>query len=206
MAAITSKHTYKGMSEINFIINDQDALSVTINTIRLHMRSVEPDDCDAYTSLYADKEVVQKYSTGETKTKEEIRSRINDIWVKRWREKDPYSSLAVFTKSNEFVGQVTLGHGDNPGVAELAGIGNKNYWQNGYGTEAAMAVVQEYGPALVKEGYTLEGKELTAITATARPDNPGSFKILEKLGMKLVGRKEIEKYKAERLLYSIDLK
>lgn len=53
------------------------------------------------------------------------------------------------------------------------------------------------------EGYTLEGKTLEKITATARPDNPGSVKILEKLGMHKIS--EEEKYGALRHHFSINL-
>ena len=68
---------------------------------------------------------------------------------------------------------------------------------------AVSAVVQDYAPAIVQEGYLLEGHCLEQITATTRPDNPSSVKILEHIGMHKI--KEEEKYNALRYHFSISL-
>jgi len=202
----SSTHTYRGNSEINFFSDDRTGLSVTIDTDRLHIRSVEAteDEYDRYAALFGSKDVMEKFATGQTKTREEMQTRINDVWVKRWREHDPYSGLAIFRKdTKEFVGHVVLGHGDQPGEAELAGLGNQGFWEKGYGSEAATAIVQEYAPATVQEGYLLEGKPLEKIVATARPDNPASGRILEKIGMKFARAEE--KHGAMRHHYAMYL-
>ncbi len=197
-------HTYRGNSEISFFSDDQAGLSVTIDTEHLHIRSIEAteDEYNRYADLFGNRDVMEKFATGQTKTREEIKTRINAVWVKRWHECDPYSGFAVFKKgTNEFLGHVVLGHGDRPGVTELAGLGYQSFWDKGYGSEAATAMVREYAPATVQEGYLLDGKPLERIIATARPDNPASGRILEKTGMQLV-RKE-EKYGAMRHHYAI---
>ncbi len=145
-----------------------------------------------------------KFATGQTKTREEMRTRINDVWVKRWREHDPYTGLAVFRNdTDDFLGHVVLGHGDAPGESELAYLFNRPHWGKGYGSEAVTAVVKEYAPATVKEGYLLDGKPLERIVATARLDNPASGRILEKVGMQFVRAEE--KYGAMRHHYSLNL-
>ncbi len=96
-----------------------------------------------------------------------------------------------------------IGHGDEPGQSELAYLFMKNHWGKGFGTEAVTALVKEYAPATVMEGYTLEGKTLENITATARSDNPASVKILEKLKMHKIG--EEEKYESLRQHFSINI-
>jgi RimJ/RimL family protein N-acetyltransferase len=195
------------LSEVNFFINDQDQLSVTIDTERLHIRSVEAkeEDYASYAALFGDPNVMCKYAFGHTKTRLEMEAQINDVWVKRWHKNDPYSGLVVFNKdTDEFVGHVALGYGEViPGQCELAYHIMKDHWRKGYGTEAVTAVVREYAPATIEKGYTLEGKTLEKIIATARPDNPVSIKILEKLGMKKIG--EEEKFGAMRHLFSIDV-
>ncbi|MDP1608432.1 MAG: GNAT family N-acetyltransferase [Chlamydiales bacterium] len=205
-SAVSNTHTYLGNSEINFFSDDENGLSVTIDTDRLHMRSVEATESeyDHYAALFGDKDVMEKYAIGQTKTRNEIKTRINDIWVKRWREKDPYTGLAVFKKdTDDFVGHVALGHGDHPGQAELAGLGNRSFWEHGYGSEAASAIVKEYAPAIIQEGYFLKGKPLQTIVGTARPDNPASSRILEKIGFHFVC--EEERHGALRRRYEIDL-
>lgn len=203
----SSSHTYRGdYGEVNFFKSENNGLTVTIDTKRLHIRSVEAseEDINNYGQLFGDQDVMGKYATGETKTKEAIAVRIKDSWAKRWAQNDPYSGLAVFkNNSNEFIGHVVIGHGDDPGQSELAYLFKKNYWNQGFGTEAVNSVVKEFAPATIKEGYFLEGKTLEKITATARPDNPASVKILEKLGMQKIG--EDKKYDAVRHHFSIDI-
>src|ERR1700722_8586306 len=146
-AATIYEHTYCGYAEVCFTLDDLKGLFVTIDTDRLHLRSIEPteDYYDAYFSLFGDPAVMEKYATGQTKTKEEIQSRIDNSWVKRWRENDPYSALAIFTRdTGEFIGHIVLGHGDDPGQSEIAFLLLKRYWDHGYGTEAVMAVVHDY--------------------------------------------------------------
>jgi len=203
---VSSTHTYRGSAEVNFFIDEHKALAVTIDTERLHIRSVEPseEDFNSYATLFGDQEVMVKFATGQTKTREDMETRIKDVWVKRWHQNDPYSSFAVFKNdTDDFLGHVVIGHGDAAGQSELAYLFMKSHWGKGFGTEAVTAVVKEYAPATIEEGYTLDGKTLEMITATARPDNPGSVRILEKLGMHKIG--EEEKYGALRHHFSIDL-
>jgi hypothetical protein len=72
-------------------LDDKNALRATIDTDRLHIRSVEATeaDCDRYAALFGDQAVMEKYATGQTKTKDDMRARITNIWAKRWQENDP---------------------------------------------------------------------------------------------------------------------
>jgi RimJ/RimL family protein N-acetyltransferase len=154
--------------------------------------------------LFGDKDVMDKYATGQTKTREDMESRVKDVWVKRWHQNDPYAGLAVLKNdTGDFLGHVVIGHGNEPGQSELAYLFMKNHWGKGFGTEAVTAVVKEYAPATVAEGYTLDGEPLKKITATARPDNPASVRILGKLGMHEIGKEE--KYGAIRHHFSFAL-
>lgn len=193
-------------ANVSFFVEESDWLTVTIDTDRLHMRSVEASESDynCYGQLFGDLEVMGKYADGSVKTRDEIKTRVNNLWVKRWKESDPFSALAVFKKDEDtFLGHVVLGHGDAPGQSELAYLFMRNHWKRGYGTEAVTAVVQEYAPATISKGYLLEGKALEKITATARTDNPGSYKILERNGMQKIG--EEVKFGGLRCHYSLDI-
>ncbi|HSX14116.1 MAG TPA: GNAT family N-acetyltransferase [Chlamydiales bacterium] len=201
---IPSTHTYSGAtSKIDFSSQEGD-LFITIETSRLLIRTVNQGDHRLYAALFGDKDVMEKYANGATKTENEMAKRINDIWVKRLHENDPYVGMAVFRKdTSEFIGHIILGHGDHPGESEIAYLFHKAHWGNGYGSEAISALVTEFAPATVKEGFTLEGKKLEKIVATSRPDNIASKRILEKLGMHLTG--EEIKYGAKRFHYAISL-
>lgn len=97
---VSSTYTYRGNAEVNFFLNENKALTVTIDTDRLHIRSVESseEDYGAYTSLFGDQDVMSKFATGQTKTRKEMESHIKDVWVKRWRQGNPYTGLAAFKK------------------------------------------------------------------------------------------------------------
>lgn len=204
-AATPYAHVYRGNSVICFFGDDRNTLTVTIDTDRLHLCSVKGsiEEYLCYFILFSDPEVMAKYASGRTKTKEEVELRLQN-WTKRWNEKDPYSAFAVYKNdTGEFIGHVIAGHGNVPGQSELAYLFLKQYWGNGFGTEAVFAIVREYAPATVAEGYTLEGTVLERITATTRPDNIASLRILENLGMHKIG--EEEKFGAIRYHFSIDL-
>ncbi len=205
--SVSSTHNYHGNSDINFCLDEQDGLSVTIDTERLHLRSVlaTEQEYDSYAALFGDEDVMCKYQSGVKKNREDMVSRINDTWVKRWHGNDPYSAFAVFKRdTDDFLGHINLGHGDVAGESEVAYLFMKNCWRQGFGTESVTAVVQEYAPATVQEGYLLDGKALVKVLATARPDNPGSCVILETVGMQLIGKEE--KYGALRHCYALELK
>jgi len=198
-------HHYQGISTIKFE-QGTNGLQVSVETDHLYIRSVNSTDIEDYVSLYGDADVMQKYGEGKPTPRETIENRIKNIWEKRWTNNDPYSGLAVFKKcedgKREFVGHVVLGHGDEPGVSEIACLFHKNHWRQGYGREVS-ALVAEFASATVKEGYQLDGKPLWKITGTARPDNLASVKILEKINLHKVG--EETKFGALRYFYAAEL-
>lgn len=202
----SKESVYQGTSKISFLTTPSHGLSVSIDTKRLHIRSVKSTEAEyiRYAKLFGDADVMRKYATGQTKSKEDMQKRIQKSWVPRWESKDPYSGLAVFKKEDgEFLGHIVLGHGDHPGESEVAYIFHKQFWGQGYGGEAVSALIQEYAPATIREGYLLDGKPLERIVTTVRPDNPASIRIAQKVGMIFVVSEE--KYGAERHHYIIDL-
>lgn len=204
--ALVGLKVYEGNAKITFSSNEKNGLSVEIETARLFMRSVQDTEKDIqlYASLYGNPEVMKMYATGEIKDKAYVAERIKTVWADRWHKHDPYSAFVIFTKDRQqFLGSIVLGHGDHPGESEVVGMGNPDFWNHGYGSEAAEAVVKEYAPATVKEGYALEGETLKRVVATCRTDNVGSERVLQKLGMQWV--KQEEKYGAMRQVYSLEL-
>lgn len=111
-----------------------------------------------------------------------------------------YSMWAVDDKaSGAFVGQCGMRPAkemdDGAGTeVDLAYHFARNAWGNGYATEAAVAVLgQGLGPI-----------GLQRIMAVALPENIGSWRVMEKAGMRYEGRadlfglKGLKKYVAER--------
>jgi RimJ/RimL family protein N-acetyltransferase len=183
--------------------NEIKDLNVTIETDHLYIRSVTEKDLSSYISLFGDINVMEKYATGQVKTIAETTERIQG-WISRWQQGDPFSGLAVFKKNtDEFIGHVVLGHGDNAGESEIAYLFMKAHWHNGYGTKVVDTIVNGYAPFVIKKGFLLEGKVLEKILGTVRYDNKYSRRILKKVGMCKIG--EEEKFGALRKYYGIKL-
>jgi Acetyltransferase (GNAT) domain len=168
---------YTGNYDVQFY-KDNDPLKVTIETDRLSMRSITEEDSASYTSLLSGSDIV-----GKPKTAEEIAGKINH-WVALWKQKDPFSALTIFDSgTDEFLGYIMLDHGIEAGQAELKGYCVKSEHCKGLGTEATTAMIKGYAPALIKEGYQLQGKLLEKVTAMANANNG---ELLTHLGMNKV--------------------
>lgn len=199
-----SSHEYQGVTaeKIHFTVDADRHLSASIATPRLMIRSVQPTDIHQYAELFGNPEVIAKYGTGQRTTEAEMADIVNNFWVKKWKENNPFSGFAMFLRTTgEFVGHIDC-YGEHPGESEIALLISKKFWNQGLATEATQGIA-EYDIAAVQEGYESDGKPLTTIVATARPDNLASVRILQKSGMHFV--KQEERFGALRNFYSITL-
>lgn len=190
-------------AEVGFDETDE-GLTVTIDTERLRLTSVkQEDDRQYHATLFGEADVMKKFGTGNTRNLEQVVERVKG-WVDRWKNKIPFSSLAVRQQDDDnVIGQVVLGMGNNPGESELAYLFGKEHWGKGFGSEAVGSVVNQYAPELAKK-YEIQGQLFSTITATSRVDNVASIKILEKAGMKI--EKQEEKFGDIRNHYRKTLK
>jgi [ribosomal protein S5]-alanine N-acetyltransferase len=143
-----------------------------IETDRLVLRPIEPDDLDAFAALHADPEVAD--FIGGVKTREEAAE-----WLARRSadyRRQGYGIMAVVEKATgDVVGRCGLAHWDIEGEDELE-VGYafvKSAWGRGYATEAASAA----------RDYALEELGRTRLIALIRRDNPRSARVAEKLGL-----------------------
>jgi ribosomal-protein-alanine N-acetyltransferase len=166
------------------------SISAFITTERLIVSPVTHADAAEYHQhLFSDPKVMEKFATGVVRDRTFVDERVN-VWVERWKSGDPFGGFAIRSKSGEFIGHVVLGHGDHPGHSEIAYLIRADKWAQGYGSEAVRAVVEGLAPLLRVYGFKVENGDFRMIDATARPDNPGSGKILENLGMNVVDTSE----------------
>lgn len=150
------------------------SIGVTIETERLRVSPVSHADAAEYHEhLFSDPKVMEKFATGEVRDRAYVHGRIN-TWVERWKSGDPFGGFVIRDKSGEFIGHVVLGHGDDPGHAEIAYLIRADKSRQGYGSEAVRGVVQGLAPLLRAYGYPVENGQFRFIDATARPDNPDS--------------------------------
>ena len=150
-----------------------------IKTPRLTIRPMEVGDAEALLSVYGDIETMQHLSSDLPTTVAEARE-----WVQTkidLFDRDDQLSLwtVIHTESGQIVGDVGLQHedyGSGP-VVGLGGRGNRQFWRQGLGFEAASATIAA--------GF--EQLDLPAIGAETRPENLPAQALLSKLGMQPAG-------------------
>jgi len=159
---------------------------VRLETERLRLRPLSPDDVDVFAEFYADPEVMRYLGVGKTLGREETEASVARML--RAFELDGFGQLAVERKEDgAVVGRcgflvwdaatltpTTEAEAAGPSELEVGYALGRPYWGHGYATEAAAAVRDHaLGPM---------GRE--RLIAFIRPDNVRSRRVAEKLGMR----------------------
>jgi len=146
-------------------------------TKRLRLRSFRDEDWSAVHAYTIDPETV-RYVPGELPSEEETQETIHS-WMNGLAACPPHYDFAVTLLPHDWVIgwcciQISSSHTE---VGELMYVFNRDFWGQGYATESTRAMV-DFGFWELK---------LHRIFATCRPENAGSWRVLEKLGMQREG-------------------
>ncbi|RNI31097.1 GNAT family N-acetyltransferase [Rufibacter latericius] len=145
-----------------------------LHTSRLHLREFKEDDWH-FTNLYESNEEVMRYQTSAVRTGKESREYILHCLEEAKEEPRTLFDLAIVLKTtNMLIGRVGMKVDYDAEEAVLWYILNQTYWNKGYTTEAAAALLR----------FGFEDLHLHRIWADCDPRNNGSFRIMEKLGMR----------------------
>lgn len=91
---------------------------------------------------------------------------------------------SIFLKNGEPIGQITVQPNDeyaeNPAIRDIGWFISPKYQGQGLGTEAAIEVLK----------FMFDEVEIEQIITSAAIDNPGSWRIMEKLGFERTGEKQ----------------
>jgi ribosomal-protein-alanine N-acetyltransferase len=165
---------------------------VIIETEHLRLRSFVPDDLDAYfEQVYGDADVMRYISGGQPRN----RDRTNDVlqFAMRHEKTYGYSIWALLDRTdNQFIGHCGLIHPQEKPEVELVCALGKSFQKQGIGPEAAIASLR----------FGFESANLERIIGLAYPENIGSRKGMEKIGMKYVGLSD-DYYHATLTLYEM---
>ena len=148
-----------------------------IETRRLYIRSFRETDWQAVHAYSTDPEVV-RYIPAKLPSKEQTRAVICS-WMNGQADDPPHCDFAVTVRPDDFViGWCCLQiSSSDTRLGELMYVFNRQFWKQGYASEATQSIVN----------YGFSELRLHRIFATCRPENVGSWKILEKLGMQREG-------------------
>ena len=160
-----------------------------IETLRLQLRPMLPDDTDAIVQIFAD-----PLATSDASFTREQAER----WVLRNLDhqfRHGYGLFSVILKSEGLlIGDCGLEWMEMEGVkvTELGYDFRRQYWNKGYATEAATAV----------RDYSFQTLGLTQLVSLIRVGNHASQRVAQKVGMELLG--EIIRYDRPYWKYGIE--
>jgi [ribosomal protein S5]-alanine N-acetyltransferase len=156
-------------------------MATRIESDRLVIRTFESRDAEAWVAMFSDPEVTRFLPGGASPTRETFETRL-PVW-RAMESKLGYSMWAVAEKATgTFLGQCGLRPAatldPNAGSEiDLAYHLTSGAWNRGYATEAVVAVL----------GHGFGSAGLDRVMAVALPDNVGSWRVMEKAGMRYEG-------------------
>lgn len=149
---------------------------IHINTPRLYLRLMELSDLNDLLNIFGDTKVMASFETDPFNRKQ------MEHWVKRnleHQDTHSYGLFSVILKSNDLlIGDCGLENMEVGGdlVTELGYDFRSDYWNQGFATEAALAV----------RDYAFNVISLPSLISLIRVGNEASKCVSEKIGMQLV--------------------
>lgn len=151
-------------------------MNIIFQSPRLYFREFTKADEHTLYELNSNSNVI-KYVHEPAPTPENIQDILYNVILPQYKLYG-HGRWAVHLKSNnEFIGWCGLKYIKENDEVDLGYRFKEDYWNKGYGYEAAKATI-DYGLNVLK---------LKRIVATVLPENIASWKIMEKCGMKCLG-------------------
>ena len=162
-----------------------------IETSRLRLRMFTPGDLDALSHITGDAEVMKYLGTSGARTREKTKNTIDAI-LRHW-DQHSFGIWALDHKADRrLIGWCGLQTLEKTTEVEVAYLLARAYWHQGLATEAARASID----------YGFNQLKLDRVVAIARPENVGSYRVMEKLGMKY--ERDAHYYNVDVVYYAIE--
>ena len=169
--------------KVAFAAIRNDLTTHELLTERLILRKLKNDDVNSVFYNWANDSEVTKYMTWNAHKSIEDTKQIMNIWLKEYEEPKTIRYGITLKENRELIGAIdVIGYIENNPV--IGYCLSRNYWNQGYMTEACRAVV-DY---LLAIGYN-------TIFIEADERNVGSNRVIEKVGFKFT-HKETKKCSA----------
>ncbi|MGN7763483.1 GNAT family N-acetyltransferase [Paenibacillus sp. 22594] len=147
-----------------------------LETERLIIREFVLEDMEEV-HAYASDPLVAKYMIWGPNSEEETRSYINlTMEMQRHSPRRDFEFGVVLKQTRQLIGGCGI-HVSEPRQGEIGYCFNPLFWRQGYTSEAAAAVLD----------FGFRELDLHRVYATCRPENMGSAKVMQKLGMAYEG-------------------
>lgn len=170
-------------------------MKTILETRRLLLRHLVPDDLDELFRLYSDPEIRRYFPEG-TLTLEETKEELE--WHMNGHPRHPELGLwaTIHKETGKFIGRCGLLPWEIDGrlEVEIAYLLDKSFWGRGLATEAAQGILK----------YCFEALNLSRLICLIDPENIPSQRVAERIGMTL--EREVDGIDGDNhptLIYSI---
>lgn len=154
-------------------------MTIHARTERLILRDWSPGDVDAYAAIVGDPEVMRHIGNGQPRTPQHAESFVADMMAHQ-RSRGWMRFAVEHSGSGRLMG--FSGFEDKNGVLDFGWRLGRDWWGGGYGFEASSAALWA--------GRNTFG--LTQMVAQSYIENAGSVRIMEKMGISLLGTSVFE--------------
>lgn len=174
-------------------------MNIEIKTDRLLLRPLSIDDLESV-HIYASDNCNTRFMMWlPNDTKEETAQFLLGV-TREWKRKRPRFYEFAITLNGKQIGAISCYLNKRRNVGELGWIINKEYWKKGYATEAAIAI----------KDFAVTQLKVKKLTANCDYRNMDSYKLMEKIGLKLESDSKVRIYPktgetAKELTYSLVL-
>lgn len=147
----------------------------TLKTPRLVLRPFTPADTERLYTIISGKDVLKYFPGTTTPSQEQVGKMIGRL-LNHWQERG-YGLWAVESReSGVLMGRCGLQYIPETAEVEVDFILGRDYWGQGFATEAGQASLE----------YGFDEMNFDSVVGIVHPDNIGSQRVLEKLGMQFV--------------------
>lgn len=167
-----------------------------IKTKRLLLRPLELSDLESINEYASDKENTM-YMYHLPRKMQETAEFLSSV-TKEWEKDMPSFYEFAIELDGKLIGSISVYLSDNRNSGDLGWILNKKYWNNGYATEAAMAL----------KDFALNILQVKKLTANCDYRNIASSRVMEKIGLKCESDNGVRVYPrknetVQELMYSL---
>ncbi|RMF17756.1 MAG: N-acetyltransferase [Gammaproteobacteria bacterium] len=148
-----------------------DTAPPLLTTERLILRTFSPDDFEVYAALMADPRLMEYVGDGKPQTRGQAWANLA-LLMGHWHMRGYGLWAVVLRDSGRLIGRCGLWHPEGwPGV-EIGWMLAREYWGQGYATEAASAVL----------AYAQQQRLAESLVSLIHPSNARSIAVAQRLG------------------------